>query len=169
MPKSSCKCALKCFQIGSRRVKLLEISAPFFTSFSDDFTRLGSEKHAEWIYIDAQGCCDATANRVLCGCPAAGKPSRCSARPPMGLFCSVLEKWVLKQRGQKLWPEGSSTSWEWPLALSEQSIFLSKTFYRRSGSGQTLCKGNSLLQPQPPFKFRISILIPNQKYLHAWS
>lgn len=116
-----------------------------------------------WCHREQPGC------RVLCGCPAADKPSLCSARSPMCLFCSILEKWVLKQSGQKLWPEGSSTSWEWPLALSEQSFFLSKTLYRRSGSWQTLCQGNTPLQPQPPFKFHISLRIPKQKYLHAWS
>lgn len=33
-----------------------------FTSFSNDFIWLGSEKHIERIYIDAQGCSDAAAN-----------------------------------------------------------------------------------------------------------
>lgn len=45
-----------------------------------------------WCPSEQPGC------RVLCGCPAADKPSLCSARSPMCLFCSILEKWVLKQK-----------------------------------------------------------------------
>lgn len=42
--------------------KVTRNQGSIFTSFSNDFIWLGSEKHVEWIYVDARGWCDATAN-----------------------------------------------------------------------------------------------------------